>query len=227
MQLRQRLEDWRGQRPGRSPIPEPFWTEASVLARTEGVSRVARILRLHYQRLKDRLNGPPPKPAPVAAPAFVELTLPPSVHSGRECLVEMTHRTGAKMTLHLPEASSTLRLIKSKVGRERLLPLPQRLGKALASYLRWGRPAVVHRQVFLCHHFPYGSPLSTGQVGYAIRKAFTRAGLSVTRTHLLRHSFATNLHQQGASVKALADGLGHQAWTSPAQVEPSAPRPRS
>lgn len=108
----------------------------------------------------------------------------------------------------------TLRLVKSKVGRERLLPLPQRLGKALVSYLRRGRPSVAQAQVFLCHHFPYATPLSTGQVGYAIRKAYARAGLPVTRTHLLRHSFATNLHQQGASVKALADVLGHQSLES-------------
>jgi hypothetical protein len=105
-QLRQRLEDWREKRLGRSHIPEHFWTEASALARTEGVSRVSRILRLHYQRLKHHLVAPPPKSAPVAAPAFVELMLPPSRHAGRECLVEMTHRTGAKMTIHLPEASS-------------------------------------------------------------------------------------------------------------------------
>jgi site-specific recombinase XerD len=111
-------------------------------------------------------------------------------------------------------SKGTLRLIKSKVGRERLLPLPQRLGKAVASYLRHGRPTGDQAQVFLCHHFPYGTPLSTGQIGYVIRKAYDRAGLPVTRTHLLRHSFATNLHQQGASVKALADVLGHQSLES-------------
>jgi len=108
----------------------------------------------------------------------------------------------------------TLRLVKSKVGRERLLPLPQRLGKALASYLRHGRPSGTQVHVFLCHHFPYGTALSTGQVGYAIRKAYARAGLPITRTHLLRHSFATKLHQQGASLKALADVLGHQSLES-------------
>jgi site-specific recombinase XerD len=121
----------------------------------------------------------------------------------------------AHLTLQdLDWRNGTLRLVKSKVGRERLLPLPQRLGKALASYLRRGRPAVAQIRVFLCHHFPYGTPLSTSQVGYAIRKAYARAGLPVTRTHLLRHSFATNLHQQGASVKALADVLGHQSLES-------------
>jgi site-specific recombinase XerD len=133
------------------------------------------------------------------------------------CMTELGLRISeiAHLSLHdLDWRKGTLRLIKSKVGRERLLPLPQRLGKALASYLRHGRPAAAQVQVFLCHHFPYGTPLSTGQIGYVIRQAYARAGLSVTRTHLLRHSFATNLHQQGASIKALADVLGHQSLES-------------
>jgi integrase/recombinase XerD len=133
------------------------------------------------------------------------------------CLTELGLRISevAHLSLHdLDWRKGTLRLVKSKVSRERLLPLPQRLGKALASYLRRGRPSVAQSQVFLCHHFPYGTPLSTGQVGYVIRKAYVRAGLPVTRTHLLRHSFATTLHQQGASLKALADVLGHQSLES-------------
>lgn len=133
------------------------------------------------------------------------------------CMTELGLRISeiAHLSLHdLDWRKGTLRLVKSKVGRERLLPLPQRLGKAVASYLRHGRPTGDQAEVFLCHHFPSGTPLSTGQIGYVIRKAYDRAGLSVTRTHLLRHSFATNLHQQGASVKALADVLGHQSLES-------------
>lgn len=133
------------------------------------------------------------------------------------CMTELGLRISeiAHLSLHdLDWRKGTLRLVKSKVGRERLLPLPRCLGQALASYLRHGRPTGAQAPVFLCHHFPYGTPLSTGQVGYAIRKAYARAGLPVTRTHLLRHSFATHLHQQGASVKALADVLGHQSLES-------------
>jgi hypothetical protein len=102
----QRLEAWRQQRPGRSRIPEPFWTDAIALARAEGVSRVSRVLRLHYQRLKNRLNTALPRRAPVALPAFVELAVAPSSNGRPECLVELTHRTGAKMAIHFPAASS-------------------------------------------------------------------------------------------------------------------------
>jgi integrase/recombinase XerD len=133
------------------------------------------------------------------------------------CMTELGLRISEVAQLSIDDLDwrkGTLRLAKGKVGRERLLPLPHLLGKALASYLRRGRPAVAQKRVFLCHHFPYGTPLNTGQVGYAIRKAYVRAGIPATRIHLLRHSFATNLHQQGASVKALADVLGHQSLES-------------
>jgi len=73
---------------------------------------------------------------------------------------------------------------------------------------------VPQKRVFLCHHFPRGTPLSTAQIRYAIQKAYVRAHIPATRVHLLRHTFATNLHQQGASLKALADLLGHKSLES-------------
>jgi hypothetical protein len=104
--LQQRLEDWRQQRGGRCRIPEPFWAEALTLARAEGASRVSRVLRLPYRRLKDAQNNPVTKSEPDATPTFVELSLEPSAHGRQECLVEMTHRSGAKMMIHLPAAST-------------------------------------------------------------------------------------------------------------------------
>ena len=105
-QLRQRLDEWRQQGSGRRRIPEHFWKEASALAQTEGISRVSRMLRLHYLRLKDHSNGALVPTTPGATPAFVELPLPYALAEGRECRLEMNHRSGARMTIHLPAASS-------------------------------------------------------------------------------------------------------------------------
>jgi integrase/recombinase XerD len=133
------------------------------------------------------------------------------------CMTELGLRLSEVAQLSLEDLDwrkGTLRLVKSKAGRERLLPLPSRLGRALASYLQRGRPPVPQKRVFLCHHFPRGTPLSTAQIRYAIQKAYVRAHIPATRVHLLRHTFATNLHQQGASLKALADLLGHKSLES-------------
>jgi len=113
-QLRQRLEDWRQQGSGRRRIPEHFWKEALALAKTEGISRVSRILRLHYQRLKEHAQGVLAPATPGASPGFVEVPFPYSLAEGRECRVEMIHRRGARMTIHLPAA-----------GLGQLLPLAE------------------------------------------------------------------------------------------------------
>lgn len=133
------------------------------------------------------------------------------------CMTELGLRLSEVALLSLDDLdwrAGTLRLPKNKTGRERLLPLPSRLGRALVSYLRRGRPSVAEKRIFLCHHFPRGAGLKTDQVRYAIQQAYARAGIAATRVHLLRHSFATNRHQQGVSVKALADLLGHQSLES-------------
>ena len=133
------------------------------------------------------------------------------------CMTELGLRLSEVAQLSLEDLDwrkGTLRLAKNKTRRERLLPLPSRLGRALANYLHRGRPSVAQKRIFLRQHFHCRTPLGTRQIRYAIQKAYARAGLPVTRIHLLRHSFATNLHQQGASVKALADLLGHKSLES-------------
>ena len=104
----------------------------------------------------------------------------------------------------------TLRLSKNKQRRELQLPLPGQLARAIANYLRDGRPASDRREVFLRHRTPVGKPLHTVGVRWAIRRGYDQAGIQATGTHLLRRTFATRLHQHGASVKLVADFLGHK-----------------
>jgi hypothetical protein len=106
-QLRHRLQEWRRQRSGCPRIPEPFWTEALALAQTEGVSRVSRILRLSYGRLKAGLKKSAPILKPGTTPTFLELPFPSYFPGPGECRVELTHRTGAKMTIHWQAAPSS------------------------------------------------------------------------------------------------------------------------
>lgn len=107
--------------------------------------------------------------------------------------------------------AGTLELHQTKGRRSRLLPLPAPVGQALAKYLRTVRPYSGARQVFLCLYQP--RPLTAGAVSDAVAAAFSRAGLKVPRpgTHLLRHTLATHLVEQGASLKAVADVLGHRS----------------
>jgi site-specific recombinase XerD len=112
--------------------------------------------------------------------------------------------------------ASTLVVRKNKQRRERLLPLPSLVAKAILSYLRTGRPSSSSRRLFLCHRLPVGQPMTTERLRGAVRRIMRRAGLTGGGPHRLRHSFATRLHAQGASLKEVADVLGHQDFDTTA-----------
>jgi len=91
------------------------------------------------------------------------------------------------------------------------LPLPQITGAALVDYLGHGRPATSSRSVFVLHRAPRGQAATNTTVRGAIRRAFERAGLPWSGTHILRHTAATRMVQGGASLKEVADVLGHRS----------------
>jgi integrase/recombinase XerD len=112
--------------------------------------------------------------------------------------------------------ASTLVVRKNKERRERLLPLPPLVAKAIVSYLRTGRPSSLSRHVFLCHRLPVGQPMTQERLRGAVRRVMRRSGLVAGGPHRLRHSFATRLHSRGASLKEVADVLGHQHFDTTA-----------
>jgi site-specific recombinase XerD len=105
----------------------------------------------------------------------------------------------------------TVRLRQTKQRRERLLPLPSRVARALAAYLQRSRPAVGHRLLFINLRPPLGRPLPTDGVRNVIRRAFGRCGIKATGPHILRQSWATAAHQRGTDLKRIADVLGHRS----------------
>lgn len=106
-----------------------------------------------------------------------------------------------------------LRLPKTKNRRERIMPLPQEVGAALADYLLHGRPAVDVPQVFLRHRAPVGPFETTGGIGAIIDKHLSRSGIAAPSrgSHLLRHSLATRMVNVGVPIKTIADVLGHSS----------------
>lgn len=103
-------------------------------------------------------------------------------------------------------------LIRGKSARQDRLPLPHEVGEALAIYLRHGRPASAARQVFLRMRAPRRG-FSDGQaVGTIVRRTLVQAGLNpaLKGAHLLRHSLATTLLHNGASLTEIGELLRHQ-----------------
>jgi site-specific recombinase XerD len=104
-------------------------------------------------------------------------------------------------------------LIRGKGNRVDRMPLLQEVGKALADYLKRGRPHCSTRRVFVHCKAPYaGFSSPPNAVSAIVHRALMRAGLNPINhgAHLLRHSLATNLLRSGASLTQIGQVLRHQ-----------------
>ena len=72
--------------------------------------------------------------------------------------------------------NGTVRVRRRKTGHGALLPLPQRVGAAVADYLRNGRPETLARNVFVLHGHRVGAPISVSIVGRAVDNALSGPG---------------------------------------------------
>jgi site-specific recombinase XerD len=132
------------------------------------------------------------------------------------CMTELGVRVSEVSAIELDDIdwrNGTIRIRSSKGRRFRSLPLTGGLGKAIAHYLKSGRPSVRSRRLFVRHRAPVGLPVSPEIVRGAVRRAYRRADLpeTMTGTHVLRHTTATRLYERGASLKDIADLLGHRS----------------
>jgi site-specific recombinase XerD len=132
------------------------------------------------------------------------------------CLARLGLRAQDVVSLgfdHLHWAAGRLDLPPGKSRRARTLPLPHDVGEALVAYIRGGRPQSTSRHVFLRSRPPFRS-LTSAAVWAIVRQAFTRAGLVIPpgiASHIFRHTVASQMVNQGASFKDVADVLGHQS----------------
>jgi hypothetical protein len=110
--LQEQLSVWRGRHSGHRRLPEALWAAAGSVARNQGVSRVARVLRLDYYTLKARAAEPGaavPVPSPSPSPRFVELQVEPCPGTALGgCRAELYAADGARLALHLPGDSNTV-----------------------------------------------------------------------------------------------------------------------
>ena len=130
------------------------------------------------------------------------------------CLSKLALRSHEVIALTLEDINwqaRTLRLSRTKQRRERLLPMPNQLARALAAYLKQARPRTESRALFVHHQSYVGRSMSARSVRDVIRRGFERCGIAARGTHILRHTWATNAHRRGASLKLIADILGHSS----------------
>lgn len=106
--------------------------------------------------------------------------------------------------------------ICGKGSKRNRLPLPQEIGRALVQYLQHGRPPCSSRHLFIRLRAPHTKFQSSSPIGKIVERAIKRAGLNPPHkgSHLLRHTFATSLLRQGASLPEIGRMLGHESISS-------------
>lgn len=108
--------------------------------------------------------------------------------------------------------AGVLRVI-GKRGKERVVPFGKSAWKALNRYLEQSRPRLdASGRAVACFLSYRGRPLTRARVWMIVKEAAARAGIDKNiYPHMLRHSFATHLLNNGADLRVIQEMLGHSS----------------
>ena len=104
-----------------------------------------------------------------------------------------------------------LRVSARKGGHSTIYPLSATVGEAIIDYLRFGRPAVTDRHLFLIMKSPFG-PLNHYAVSSRAGAYLRAAGVQVPRagSHTFRHTCVQHLVEADVPFKVIGDYVGHR-----------------
>lgn len=133
-------------------------------------------------------------------------------------LVRLGLRAGEVAALSLDDLdwrSGTVR-VHGKANSHEHLPLPVDVGTALSNYLEHGRPSSASgRAVFIRAKAPFQG-LDRKSISTAVARVARRAGLGTVHAHRLRHTLATAVLREGASLDEVGQLLRHRSRGSTA-----------
>lgn len=102
--------------------------------------------------------------------------------------------------------------VSGKSRHQTRLPLTQEVGEAIVAYVQDGRPRVYADALFLRSRAPFRALRSHAAVSAIVARAIRRAEIKRPgrgAAHLLRHSVASSMLRQGASLQDIAALLRH------------------
>jgi site-specific recombinase XerD len=138
------------------------------------------------------------RPRDIRANAMIYLAYTLGLRPGEISLISLGDIGFAKKEIRLTHRKNTVPL---------RLPLPEEALKAIVVYVTHVRPHVEHRALFVNLTAPY-RPISHVTVSRDISTCLRRAGISES-AYCLRHTYAQNLLEAGASIFQVKEMLGH------------------
>ncbi len=139
-------------------------------------------------------------PGDIRTGAILRLAYSTGLRPGEISMITLDDISFKNMELTLP---------KRKGKNPVILPLPEETIKAVAAYLVGVRPETGERRLFLGLKPPH-APVSRQVVTRSIGECMCKAGLPAT-AYWLRHTYAQNLLESGASIFEIKEMLGHDS----------------
>jgi len=143
----------------------------------------------------------PATPASLCDQAVLELAYASGLRLAELCAIRLEQ-------LHLDAGFVT---VIGKGNKERVTPVGRAAIGAIRRYLELGRPRLVTPKtpanVFLSRR---GRPFASSTLWWRIKRRARRANIGRNMTpHMIRHSFATHLLENGADLRIIQELLGH------------------
>ena len=101
--------------------------------------------------------------------------------------------------------------VRGKGGQRAQLPLSAEVGRAIAAYLKKGRPRCASRRLFIREHAPRVGFANSAAISTLVQRALAAAGVDSPHTgaYVFRHSLATQMLKHGASLSEIGQLLRH------------------
>lgn len=141
-----------------------------------------------------------------------------------KALLEVLYGTGIRVTecinitLGDIDWQTDTMLIHGKGGKERYVPFGAVASDGIQEYLTKGRDLLLdkakqpHDVLFVNHK---GDPLTASGVQYILNQLIKKSTLTTNiHPHMLRHTFATHLLNNGADLRTVQELLGHASLSS-------------
>lgn len=150
---------------------------------------------------------------------LLSINVKTSLDMRNKAMIELLYATGLRVTelieLKQSDFHRTMGFVRciGKGSKERIIPVGDIALQAVNDYLDQARPKLVKQNqsentLFLNHH---GRPLTRQGFWKIMKQLAQQVGIKKRISpHMLRHSFATHLLENGADLRAVQEMLGHE-----------------